>query len=569
MLGAVRHEAFYSTGTWVDEGMGLYVGWAVRQDTYAESVPLRSEKGDTTLVFSGEEFPARGTGPSHLMRLSEEDPQFPASLNGRFHGLLADRTRRTAMLFNDRFGMSRIYYHESREAFYFAAEAKAILAVRPELRSVDPQGLGEFVACGCTLENRTLYRSVHVLPPGSAWLFRDGAVYRKSHYFQPREWEQQAPLEPDAFYRELREVFTGNLPRYFNGAEPIGMSLTAGLDTRAIMAWHKSAPGSLPCYSFGGMFRDCHDVVLARRVAASCRQPHQVIRLGDDFLSQFAHHAERTVYLTDGCSDVSQAPDLYANQRARQIAPVRMTGNYGGEVLRGVRLFKAAAPTPGIFHRDFLAHVDSARATHAGLRKGHPLSFFLFRQAPWHHYGRLALEQSQLSLRSPYLDNDLVRTAFRAPAPAATGQAICLRLIAEGNAELQRIPTDMGLLGDAGPTAAIASRGLLRFTHKAEYAYDYGMPRWLAPIDRFLSPLRPERLFLGRHKFYHFRLWYRDALSQYVADVLLDPRSLSRPYLERRGVESAVLDHIKGNRNYTSEIHKLLTLELLHRLFVD
>ena len=57
-------------------------------------------------------------------------------------------------MFNDRYGMHRIYYHEAKEAFYFAAEAKAILAVRPELRRADPRGLGEFVACGCVLDNR-------------------------------------------------------------------------------------------------------------------------------------------------------------------------------------------------------------------------------------------------------------------------------------------------------------------------------------------------------------------------------------------------------------------------------
>ena len=53
------------------------------------------------------------------------------SLNGRFQGLLTDRTRRTALLFNDRYGMQRIYYHQGRDTFYFAAEAKALLAVRP------------------------------------------------------------------------------------------------------------------------------------------------------------------------------------------------------------------------------------------------------------------------------------------------------------------------------------------------------------------------------------------------------------------------------------------------------
>jgi asparagine synthase (glutamine-hydrolysing) len=51
--------------------------------------------------------------------------------------------------------------------------------------------------------------------------------------------------------------------------------------------------------------------------------------------------------------------------------------------------------------------------------------------------------------------------------------------------------------------------------------------------------------------------------------MLLDSRTLSRPYLERKGVEEIVGGHLKGNRNYTSAIHKLLTLELIHRQFLD
>jgi asparagine synthase (glutamine-hydrolysing) len=51
--------------------------------------------------------------------------------------------------------------------------------------------------------------------------------------------------------------------------------------------------------------------------------------------------------------------------------------------------------------------------------------------------------------------------------------------------------------------------------------------------------------------------------------MLLDPRSLSRPYIDRKGLETIVRGHVKGNRNYTTELHKVLTLEILHRLFVD
>jgi asparagine synthase (glutamine-hydrolysing) len=141
-------------------------------------------------------------------------------------------------------------------------------------------------------------------------------------------------------------------------------------------------------------------------------------------------------------------------------------------------------------------------------------------------------------------------------------------LIEDGNPILAKRRTDRGFGGPSGVLPAIG-RGMLEFSFKAEYAYDYGMPQWLARVDHRLSWLRLERLILGRHKFNHYRVWYRDNLSTYVRDTLLDPRSLSRPYVNRSGVESVVRRHLTGDRNYTTEIHQLLTLELIHRLFMD
>src|SRR5580693_6157704 len=259
MVDTLRHEDYYVTGTGSDESLGVYVGWAARKDSFSDGMPLRNERGDVVLVFSGEEFPEPGTvqrlkqqghefdptGSSYLVHRYEEEPSFPLGLNGRFQGLVVDERNGTAALFNDRFGMHRLYYHESKDAFYFAAEAKAILAVRPELRRINPQGLGEWIECGCVLENRTLFENLHVLPPACAWVFRNGSVERKASYFQPREWEEQGTLSPEDFHREIRDVFSRNLPRHFNGRERVGMSLTGGLDTRMIMAWDKPAPGSL------------------------------------------------------------------------------------------------------------------------------------------------------------------------------------------------------------------------------------------------------------------------------------------------------------------------------------
>src|ERR1051326_4616242 len=119
MVAALGHEDFYVSGIWLDESLGAYVGWVARKNSFSDGMPLTNEKGDVVLVFSGEEFPEPGTasrlkenghsldltGPSYLVHLYEEDPGFPVALNGWFQGLIADRSRGTVTLFNDRYGM--------------------------------------------------------------------------------------------------------------------------------------------------------------------------------------------------------------------------------------------------------------------------------------------------------------------------------------------------------------------------------------------------------------------------------------------------------------------------------
>jgi asparagine synthase (glutamine-hydrolysing) len=581
MLNAQSHEPFYSTGTFIDESLGVYVGWTALPNSSCSGMPLANERGDAHLIFSGEEYPEpgiverlrkqghslSGESGSHLIHLYEQDSNFVTGLNGVFHGILVDQARRRVMLFNDRYGMRRVCYHDGKDGFYFAAEAKAILAVLPDLRRSDPQRLGEFVAYSCVLENRTLFKGVQVLPGASAWSFRNAELAQKTVYFEPREWEEQTPLAPEPFYRELRDTFSRNLPRYFNGSQPLAMSLTGGMDTRMLMAWRKPAPKSLPCYTYGGPLRECEDVRLARRIANVCQQSHDVLRVGKEFLSRFPHYAERTVYLTEGGADVYRASDLYLSERARKLAPVKIVGTYGSEIIRHAVMFKPMIPPPGLYCPDFLPAVRQAGATYSSLRRQNPTTFAAFRQSPWYHSQILALEQSQLTVRSPYLDNDFVRTVFR--SPQASDGDIRLRLIREGDAALGNIPTDRGIGGRHRFPGEALSHAFMEFTFKAEYAYDYGMPQWLSRVDHFLSPLHLDRLFLGRHKLLHFRVWYRDQLADYVRQILLDPRTLNRPFLERKRVEAMVHGHLEGGQNHTSAIHKLLTLELLHRQFLD
>ncbi|MFZ0392869.1 MAG: hypothetical protein WAL73_03415, partial [Terracidiphilus sp.] len=139
MVAAMRHEPFYVSGTWTDADLGIYAGWVELNDPGRGPMPQTNETGDKVLVFSGSDFPQPGTAErlgerghrveegalAHLIHAAEEDREFPAGVNGQFHGLLVDRARGTARLFNDRYAARRLYVHQAEDGFYFAAEAKA------------------------------------------------------------------------------------------------------------------------------------------------------------------------------------------------------------------------------------------------------------------------------------------------------------------------------------------------------------------------------------------------------------------------------------------------------------
>jgi len=265
MMASMHREDFYEHGTYQAERLGVHLGWVSQQGSYSAGLPVMNRAKDLILLFDGEHFPngefnfrngaSKGThvtDASCLLELYEaKSEQFFELLNGWFAGVLVDLRRNQVFLFNDRYGMRKVYYHENDEAFLFASEAKALLAVRPELRAFDPVGLGQYLGCCCTLGERTLFKGISRLPAGSRWTWSERGTLSRKTYFEPKSWEQLPALDAKTFYERFDETFAQVLPRYF-AADHLSMSLTAGLDTRLLMACLPCEPGSLPCFTFGG-----------------------------------------------------------------------------------------------------------------------------------------------------------------------------------------------------------------------------------------------------------------------------------------------------------------------------
>src|SRR5262249_52146453 len=155
-------------------------------------------------------------------------------------------------------------------------------------------------------------------------------------------------LSADEYEQAFSATFRKVLPRYFAADKKIGIALTGGLDTRMFMAAQRHDAGHETSYTFTRPDGPTMDDRIAGRVADACGLEHRLLRLSGDFFSNFAAHADKTVFVTDGMSGVLGAHEIYFHKLARPLAEIRLTGNFGGEILRGVSTFKAAGLAPQI-----------------------------------------------------------------------------------------------------------------------------------------------------------------------------------------------------------------------------
>ncbi len=563
MIGTMRHQEASESGTHFTPALGVYAGWVAHEKSFAARESSTARIGGTALMFAGECFPAMALRD----RYEEEGDEFVGKLNGLFSGLLVDPARERALLFNDRFGSERLYIAESRGITYFASEAKALLRVLPELRSFDETGLAQFLAFGSIRDGHTLFRGIRLLPGGSLWIRLPGGNLERKRYFTPGNWERLPVLDDAEFESRFAETFRRVLPHYLDGDAPVGISLTAGLDTRMIMACLPCTSQPAVAYTYAAEGSDTLDVSIARRVAATRRVPYRALRIGSEFLANYGEHVDRTVRVTDGCAGALGAHEIYLSEQARQLAPVRLTGNYGSEVLRSMSTFRPLCLAVAMFDHAFAPLVQAA-TTRGHAETTHPVTQAVFQEVPWHLFGSLAAARSQLAFRTPYLDNEIVELAYRASARERQSAQPALRLIYDNDPFLAAIPTDRGLAANQPRLRATAQRIFCGATFKLDYWHKEGLPdslHWIDPLWGTFSRLG----LLGLHKFLPYRIWFRRQLAPYVREVVTDARLHRLQFLDPKALRKIADDHASGRANHSREINAALTLEAVDRVLLQ
>jgi len=574
MLACMGHDPSYVSGEVFVPELGVWSGWIAHPDSFASRVSSYRHPDGSVLLFSGECFPSsEGISLAHIADAGRfvdsvvdgcrcEGLNFLRRLNGMFSGLLIDRTSGKCIVFNDRFGCERIHVHEAGEEALFASEAKALLRLRRELRAFDPQAVAEYLAYGSVGGGKTLFRGIDLLPGASVWQIGTGGIERKRRYFDPDDWISQPRLTGLEFDEALGDLLTRAMPAYLVGDKEVGISITAGLDTRMIMACLPSRPLPAVCYTYAGTEGQTLDARIGQTVANACGCPHHLLRIGIDFVDDYPSHLEQTVFRTDGCAGPLEAHEIYLSRAAARLSAVRVTGNYGSEILRGMSTMKRRVIQPGLLTEPFAAQVAAVNRSE---EVEHPVQRAAFEEVPLHLFGTLAAARSVLTVRTPYMDNEIVRLAFRAPAFARASPAASLRVIRSRSPTLAAIPTDRGLL----PAERHPIRGRIRTASasvefKLDYWHKEGLPaklRWIAPVLDYISSVG----MLRQHKFLPYRAWFQKELRSYITDVLTDPQTTRSPFWDANGLKRVVEDHVSGRRNCLYEISAVLALETVKR----
>lgn len=196
----------------------------------------------------------------------------------------------------------------------------------------------------------------------------------------------------------------------------------------------------------------------------------------------------------------------------------------------------------------------------------HPVTFAAFREIPEKRFGTPAASRSQLSFRTPYLDNEIVALAYQIPESLRESPLPALRLVKDNSRVLSHIPTDMGEMGKAYGLAAASRRILSKAACKLDYLHNEGFPHWLSPFDHLLGRVDSGARLFGRHKFLHYRSWFQRELAAYVDGMLKDTRTRRSPFWNPDFLEDLAREHVNGRKNYVLEIDAVLTLEAVERL---
>jgi asparagine synthase (glutamine-hydrolysing) len=348
------HRGPDQSGSYCDEAVSLgHRRLSIIDLTEHGRQPMSNEDGTIWISYNGEvynfkELRARLEDKGHVFQsrtdtevivhaYEEYGRECVHRLNGMFAFALWDRRRRELLLARDRLGVKPLYYYHHGGKLVFASEIKAILQVPEVEREINQQAVYHYTGYEFVPAPDTIFRHIHKLPPGHYLVYKDGKTSLTQYWDLRFRSEPHAP----AYYEEnLRELLTESVRKRLVSDVPLGVFLSGGLDSSAVVAL-MSRCGVEPIQTFSLGYEDASfsELPYARAVAQEFKTQHRELiidRLTPELIEEAIWH------LDEPMTDLSTIPFYLICKKAREYVTVCLSGEGGDEVLAGYDRFKAS-----------------------------------------------------------------------------------------------------------------------------------------------------------------------------------------------------------------------------------
>jgi len=262
--------------------------------------------------------------------------------NGIFAFALWDAKKGELALARDPMGVKPLYYSIRNGVFYFSSEIKALLETGVG-RALDQAAFSRFMRISDVVGPSTMFSEVKKLPPGHSAIVRSGAVTLTKYWeldSGPKEY-----LSDHAWHERICDTLDAAVSRQLVSDRPVGVFLSGGIDSSAVLASVIRAQGSARTYttrfetvSEAENDRVNRDAVLAKQTAALFGARHtEIILSHKDIVPLF----EQSVWQLDepSGSATALAQLMIARETVRDVAVV-LGGDGGDELFGGYERYR-------------------------------------------------------------------------------------------------------------------------------------------------------------------------------------------------------------------------------------
>jgi asparagine synthase (glutamine-hydrolysing) len=249
-------------------------------------------------------------------------------LEGAFSAVKVDLVAERLEIVTDAMALCPVYCVPSGSGV-LVSNSVAVLASLLGLSEPDPLGVSSFLGLGWAASDRVLNSGVRVLAGGARHTLRDGRI-RTERSFGPETIANRELLFDST--EQVADHLCRLTRNAVGGVGPVGCALTAGRDTRLLVAL-LTATGQSAQYFTGGSPGD-PDVVIAEELADRFGLEHEAV-FHDPASGErdWTKVAGRFIAQNDGLSSLLQLYDYVEPLAARPALGVKL-GGIGGEIGR-------------------------------------------------------------------------------------------------------------------------------------------------------------------------------------------------------------------------------------------